>query len=377
MKRVFRYSLILLGLIVAVGGAGYVLKSMRPAPAPVAEATANTGRFEGMEFSPADLTPVVLADLHQAVRLSGTVQPLDQSVIKAEVAATVVDVTVRRGEAVRKGQLLAKLDTRDLTARFREKENNLEGARAALALAEINRNKIRTLVQSGVRAQSSMDETENAYLNAKANVQALEQQVAQARKALGDAAVYAPLDGLVGDRMINPGERVAVDAKLFAIADLATMEMEALVPARDVPRLGVGQRVELRVEGFGDRTFPGEIERINPTAQSGSRSIPVYIRLPNPDRLLRGGMFGSGEAILSEARQAISVPADALRRDQKGAHVFVVVDGRVERRAVDVALSDTVEGMVALGQGVKPGEQVVVPPGLKLVDGLAARIAAR
>src|SRR5690606_38729013 len=153
--------------------------------------------------------------------------------------------------------------------------------------------------------QTALDEAENAWRTARANVAALEQQVAMARKALNDAAIYAPIDGLVAERFVNPGERVAVDARLFSIADLDVMEMEALVPARDVPQLRIGQPVVLRVEGFGDRLFEGHIERINPTAQSGSRSIPVYILLRNGDLSLRGGMFGSGEAILAEAANTV------------------------------------------------------------------------
>ena len=86
--------------------------------------------------------------------------------------------------------------------------------------------------------------------------------------------VHELAHGLVADRLVNPGERVAVDGKLFAIADLDTMEVEALVPARDVPQLKMGQKVTLRVEGFGERAFEGQVDRINPTAQSGSRSIP-------------------------------------------------------------------------------------------------------
>lgn len=371
--------------LAVLGGGGliYVKRKAAGEGSAVPVATASpTPRFEGVEFSPADLTKAERADLRQAVRLSGSLQPLEQTVVRAEVAALVQDVMIRRGETVKKGQILARLDTRDLAAKLRERESNLASARSSLQLAETNRGKAVQLNQRGVKSQAAVDDAENAYNTARANVSAYEQQVIIARKALGDAVIAAPIDGVIADRMVNPGERAPVDGRLFSIADLSIMEMEALVPARDVPRLKLGQKVSLRVEGFTDREFLGRIERINPTVQSGSRSIPVYIRLANPDLSLRGGMFGSGEAILAEARDAVAVPYEALRTDSKGPHVFVLVQkdgepGRIERRAVTPGLTETIQGKVEIQQGLREGETVVSTPGLRLSDGTAARVAGR
>ncbi|WP_300298961.1 efflux RND transporter periplasmic adaptor subunit [Ferrovibrio sp.] len=375
MTRLAKIGLSVLALAIMASGGLYLLKGRQPVKA---ISTAEPARFEGIEFSPADLAEAKIADLRQVVRLSGTLQPLNQSLVRAEVAAVVQDISVRRGESVKKGQLLARLDTADLNARLREKQSNLDSARSALNLAQINRDKAITLTQRGVKSQTALDEAENAWRNARANVAALEQQVTMARKAQGDAAIYAPLDGLVAERYVNPGERVAVDAKLFVIADLDVLEVEALVPARDVPQLKIGQKVLLNVEGFADRPFEGHVERINPTAQSGSRSIPVYVLLKNPEHVLRGGMFGSGEAVLAERRGAVAIPVEALRRDNNNADiVYVLKDSRLERRAVSVALAGTPDGRVAISSGVAAGETVVATPGLRLSDGLPARIAGR
>jgi RND family efflux transporter MFP subunit len=375
MKRGVVIGLGLLGLAVVAGG-GLLLLKGRQSPQATAPTTAAATRFEGIEFSPADLAAAARADLRQVVRLSGTLQPLDQAVLRAEVAALVNEITVRRGERVKKGQLLARLDTADLGARLREKQSNLESARSALNLAEINREKAITLTQRGVKSQTALDEAENAWRNAKANVTALEQQLTMARKGVADAAIYAPMEGLVAERYVNPGERVAIDGKLFTIADLDTIEVETLVPARDVPQLRTGQKVVLRVEGFGDRMFEGHIERINPTAQSGSRSIPVFILLKNPEHILRGGMFGSGEAVLAEKAGTVAVPGEALRQENGSRVVYVLKDGKLQRRNVQVAIEGS-DGRIGIAEGVAEGETVVATPGLRLSDGLAARIAGR
>ncbi|MEK9970694.1 MAG: efflux RND transporter periplasmic adaptor subunit [Ferrovibrio sp.] len=374
MKRMVKIGLSVLVLAVLAGGGLYILKGRQPAKA---VATTESSKFDGLEFSPADLAKAERADLRQVVRLNGSVQPLNQSQLRAEVAAVVNEITVRRGERVKKGELLARLDTSDVGARMREKQSNLESARSALKLAEINREKAITLTQRGVKSQTALDEAENAWRNARANVAALEQQVTVARKSVNDTAIYAPIDGLVAERFVNPGERVAIDAKLFVIADLDTMEVEALVPARDVPQLRVGQKVALHVEGFADRVFDAHIERINPTAQSGSRSIPVYILLKNPEYVLRGGMFGSGEAVLAEKTNVVAIPGEAVRRENGKRVVYVLKDGKLERRDVQVALDGSPDGRIGIAEGVAENETVVVTPGLRLNDGLAARIAGR
>lgn len=377
MRRLAKIGLGVLALALAGGTGLYLFKARQSANAVATAPIGTTARFEGLEFSPADLAEAQMANLRRAVRLSGSLQPFNQTIIRAEVAAVIQEISVRRGERVKKGQLLARLDTADLAARLREKQSNLDSARSSLNLAEINRTKAVTLTQRGVKSQTALDEAENAWRTASANVAALEQQVAMARKAVGDAAIYAPIDGLVAERFANPGERVAVDGKLFSIADLDVMEMEALVPARDVPQLKTGQKVVLRVEGFGDRFFDGHIERINPTAQSGSRSIPVYILLRNPDLTLRGGMFGSGEAILAEAVNVVALPAEALRREGNETVIYVLKDGKLQRRSVSVAIDQTTEGRIGIASGLAAGETVISTPGLRLNDGLSARVAGR
>jgi len=160
---------------------------------PVTATATPAPRFDGVEFSPADLIKAGRADLRQAVRLSGGLQPLEQTVVRAEVAALVQDVLIRRGETVKKGQVLARLDTRDLAARLRERESNLASARSSLQLAETNRGKAVQLNQRGVKSQAAVDDAENAYNTARANVSAYEQQVIMARKALSDAVIAAPI----------------------------------------------------------------------------------------------------------------------------------------------------------------------------------------
>jgi len=318
-----------------------------------------------VELAGVEVTRMVPLRLSDTVRLSGSVAPMEQSAIKAEVAAKLVEVTVREGQAVRKGEVLARFDTADLTAKLNEKLSNLDGAKAQLVLAEKTRSKSAALRRNDIVSETNLDQAQSSLQFQQAQVGALEAQAALARKALRDAVVLSPIDGMVAARSVNAGENLAVNAALFTIVDLRRVEVEATVPADDVARLRTGQTVRLRVEGFGERDFTGTIARINPVARAGSRAIPVYVSLDNADGLLRGGMFASGDALVAEAEGAFALPPVAIRHDDQGDYALIVADGRTERRAV------TRKGVWSRGdlvqvEGLSEGEQAVTAnlPGL-------------
>lgn len=318
-----------------------------------------------IELAAVEVTRVAPRRLSDTVRLSGSVAPMEQSAIKAEVAAKLVEVTVREGQAVRRGQVLARFDTADLTARLNEKLANLEGAKAQLVLAEKTQTKNSTLRAKGIVSESNMDQAQSSFRFQQAQVGALTAQVELAREALRDAVVQSPIDGMVASRSVNPGENLAVNAALFTIVDLSRVEIEATVPADDVARLKAGQTVRLHVEGFGERVFTGIIARINPMARAGSRAIPVYVSVDNTDGALRGGMFANGDALVAEAEGVYALPPAAIRRDDQGDFVLVVVGDRTERRAV-TRRGQWSRGDLVQIDGLAEGDRVVTGnlPGL-------------
>ncbi len=361
-----RFRWLWLALLIAAlagGGAAFLLRARgageTAAPAP------STPTERPVELAAVEVTRVAPLRLADTVRLSGSVAPMEQSAVKAEVAAKLVEVAVREGQAVAKGQRLAQFDAADLTARLNEKLSNLDGARAQLVLAEKTRFKSAALRRNDIVSETNLDQAQSSLQVQQAQVAALEAQVALARKALRDAEVLSPIDGMVASRTVNPGETLAVNAALFTIVDLRRVEVEATVPADDVARLRTGQTARLKVEGFGERDFIGTIARINPMARAGSRAIPVYVSLDNADGLLRGGMFASGEALVAEAEGAFALPPVAVRRDAEGDFALLVAGGRTERRAV------TRKGLWSRGdlvqvEGLADGDRIVTGnlPGL-------------
>jgi membrane fusion protein, multidrug efflux system len=312
-----------------------------------------------LEFTPADLAVVEVRSLTRSIAFSGSLAPMVQTTVKSKVPGEVNRVLVREGETVAAGQLLAQIDTADLASRRDAQLAALEEARAKLSIAEKNRANNQQLLRQKFISQNAFDTTHSAYEAAAAAVRSEEAQVRIATKAMEDAAVRAPFAGIVARRMANAGEKVGVDSALFALVDLARMEIEAPAPASEVPGIRAGQPATFRVDGFGERVFEGRVERINPVAEPGSRAITLYISVANRDGTLKGGMFAKGRIVLDESRRSAVVPASAVREESGQSYVFTVEGGKIARRAVQVGLAEPQQGLVEIASGLEQGMNVV------------------
>jgi len=294
-----------------------------------------------------------------SISITGTLQPRNWTTVKAKVAGDLKTILVREGESVNPGQVLARIDTQDAQARLDEKVADLEGGRAQLALAQKNRANNQALLQQNFISQNAFDSVQSNYQVSDARLKALEAQVALAKKALADTVITAPQAGIVSQRHAQPGEKLPVDGKILTLVDLAQMEVEAAVPAGDIPSIRVGQEVSFRVEGFGERDFRGRIDRINPSTQAGSRSILVYAVLPNQDNALKGGMFAKGSVTLARIESAQVLPLSAVREENGKAYVMRIANDRLEPRAVKLGLRNEDEGVVQIVDGLDAQSRVV------------------
>jgi RND family efflux transporter MFP subunit len=326
-----------------------------------------------LEFTPADIAVVEIRSLTRSIPFSGSLAPVVQTAVKSKVPGEVTRVFVREGEAVTAGQLLAQIDTTDLQSRVDAQAAALEEAKARLNIAEKNRANNQQLLHQKFISQNAYDTTESTFEATAASMRSQEAQLRIARKALDDAAVRAPIAGAVATRSVHPGEKVGVDSALFTLVDLGRMEIEAPAPASEVPSVRVGQNATFGVDGFGDRKFEGRVERINPTAQPGSRAIVLYISVANRDGVLRGGMFAKGQIVLDNPQPAAVVPATAIREESGQAYVFTLEGGKIVHRPVKVGSAQQAEGVVEVLSGLERGMTVVAAR----VSGLKAGAPAR
>lgn len=332
---------------------------------------------EVIEFAESDLAQAETRELRVTISITGTLAPRNWTTVKAKVAGELKEILAREGESVKPGQVLARIDTEDARSRLAEKLADLDGGRAQLALAQKNRDNNLALLRQKFISQNAFDSVHSGYQVAQARLKALEAQLAVAKKALADTVITAPLAGIVSQRHAQPGEKLPVDGKILTLVDLATMELEAAVPAGDIPSIRAGQEVVFRVEGFGEREFRGRIERINPATQSGSRSIVVYAVLPNRDGALKGGMFAKGSVTLHRIESALVLPLSAVRVENGKATVLRIVNGRLEPRAVKLGLRNEDEGVVQIVDGLDAQSRVVRANAGTFKPGAIVKIAPR
>ena len=326
------------------------------------------------EFLQNDLYIVEPGALERVLPLTGSLAPLTEATVKAKVAGELVAVTVREGESVKQGQILARIDLTEVQAKVAAREADTQAAKAQLVWAEKNRNQQKALLDKSFISQSAFDNIQSNYDVAVAKLHAAEAELVVARKSQGDAVLVAPFAGIVSLRHAQPGERVALDAKVVSIVDLSRLQLEASVPPAAIGQVKVGQPISFRVEGFGEREFEGRIERINPSATAGSRSISVYAVIDNREGLLRGGMFAQGALTLSRIDQALAVPATAVREEIGQTYVYAIEDGVVKRKNVKVGAPDAA-GRVQVLDGLAAGERIVRVNLGSLREGVTARLS--
>ncbi|KAF1038979.1 MAG: Macrolide export protein MacA [Herbaspirillum frisingense] len=369
-RRWLRWTLLALILLIA---AAALLKKRVPAPtsAPATAAIVPAA----MEFLPGDLYTVGSGELRQVLPLSGALRALNQASVKARVAGEVQQVLVREGEAVKEGQVLARIDPSDYQAKVDQARGSLVASQGQLDIATQTRNNNQTLLNRGFISRNAFDTAASQFDIAKANVDSARGALEVARKALADTVVRSPIAGLISARNVQPGEKVAVDGKLLDVVDLSQMELEAPVPTNDILKVQIGQEVLVAVEGLPQKVA-GKVVRINPATQSGSRSIMVYVRLDNPQGLLRAGMFADAGLTLERKARVLTVPSTAIQVEDGNAYVYAVENGSLARRPVVTGLQGRAQdgNATEIVSGLNEGAQIVKANLGILREGTAVRV---
>ena len=368
MLRIRRTHLIVAAAaLVAVGG----FAAMRGKPG---NAGLAAPRQAALEFTQADLFIVEPRSLERALPLTGTLMTLTEATVKAKVAGELVEVPVREGQSVARGQVIARIDQTEVQARVAARQADVAAAKAQLVWAEKNRATQKALLDKSFISQNAFDNIQSNYDVAIAKLHAAEADLVVARKSLLDSVLVAPFAGTVAERHAQAGERVALDAKVVTLVDLSRMELEAAIPAAAIGQVKIGQKLQFRVDGFGEREFDGRIERINPATTAGSRSINVYALIDNRDQSLRKGMFAQGGLMLGTISGALVIPASAVREEAGTTYVYALVDGTVKRKPVKAGPADAA-GLVQVLEGLEAGDRIVRSNLGTLREGVTANLA--
>lgn len=312
-----------------------------------------------VEIGPEDYAVAAVSELESGPAFSGTLVPSRQATLRAQLAGTVTETLAEAGEAVGKGQLLARLEVAAIREGLLSAKSAQADAQQGLELALREEQRALALAQAGAIPARDLENAQHRSVAARAALDRAAAQLAGAMKQLDYTEIRAPFAGTLSQRRVSRGDAVQPGGELFTLVDLASIELEAAVVAEDLAALQVGAPVRFAVNGYPGRVFGGRISRINPSADPVTRQLHIYAAIDDPAHMLVGGLFATGR-VVSQSRTGIAVPLEALDLHGLTPAITRIKGGRAEQVAVVLGLRDQFAGKVEVVSGLSTGDTVLV-----------------
>jgi RND family efflux transporter MFP subunit len=300
------------------------------------------------------VTGSLVPEIREAV---GTVQPQFKTTISARLIATIVELPLSAGQRVRKGDLLVRLDDRDLRAKLEQARELLRRAEATHELAQSDYERDKPLFEKAVIPKSEFDQTNLRLKTSAADVAALQKALHDAEVTLGYTVIRSPYDALVIDKLSDVGDLAAPGKPLLTLYEIGRLWLEAAVPEEIAAALHLGERYRVRVDALGQE-FSCRLVEMVPAADPASRTVTARLLLPGLDDLYPG-MFGR-VAVPTGKRVQVLIPVDAVLHVGQLTMVDVAQAGVLRRRAVQVGRR--LGNQIEILSGLAPGETIALAP---------------
>jgi len=361
-------------------------------------------------------------DLPRFFEATGSLAGDQQTDVAPQTSGKVAAVGVEIGSAVRRGQMLVKLDDAELTLKVEQAATQVEQAKAAVRqaeekiglkpgqtfdpnrvaevaaakatfdLAEKELRRAEKLIESGDVSRSFYDEQrarrdqlkeqhDVALAQARQNYAAVEvartnvanaqSQLALARKNLSYALIVSPIDGFVSERTADLGEYVSPQQKVATVVRTNPLRIRIDIPEQAIPEVKVGQSVSITTSAWPDKNFSGHVARIAPNVSAESRTLTVEAEIDNSSGALKPGQFATVRILQERTEPAVLVPSRAIVTEAGVSRLFVIKDGHAEQRVVQ--LGQTEGDLIEVKSGIAADEQVATSGLERLSDGVAVK----
>jgi len=319
---------------------------------------------------PPEAVTTVIAAQEQwpsTINAIGTMAAVRGVTVSADLPGIVEQILFESGDAVREGQTLAILDTR-------QEQAQMAAAEAQRVRARLNFNRMQELLDQQVISKAE-------YESATAQSRETEARVGEIRAAIERKTIRAPFSGILGIRQVNKGQYLAGGDPLVTLQSLNPIYVNVGVPQQVIGQVRVGRSVRITTESLGSVTFEGRVTAIDSVVDETTRNIQVQATLANPDAKLRPGMFVQTEMVLGANQPVIALPASSISYAPYGDSVFVISDmkddkGRTYRgvRQQIVRLGPARGDQIAVLSGIKAGDEIVTSGLFKLRNGAAVEV---
>lgn len=322
---------------------------------------------------PENLAVAVDTVLTAGPLLSGTLEPELAATVRAEVGGSVTEVLVDDGQAVKRGQVLVRIDDTAVRDAYLSARAALRSAEATAQLARRNAERSERLHAGGAIADRDVEDAQTNATTAEGQLADAKARLASAEKQLSKTVLRAPFAGIVANVTVSEGDVVQSGGSLLSVIGPTSLRLEASVPVEDIAAVKPGTDVTFTVSGFERRSFGGKIQLVSPAVDPTTRQVRVIVSIANKERALVAGLFADGR-VATERRQAVVVPRAAI--DSRGIRPIVVrlKGGRVERVEVETGLQDRVSERVEVRRGLASGDTVLLGGAAGLAPGTPATV---
>lgn len=362
MKRWIKWTKwVIAFMVVAAVGVSVMraLQARKTQQETVAAATAANAKAQSVvELAATDVVRAQVKELSVGLPISGSLKAANSAFIKARAAGELQGLTVREGDSVKAGQVIARIDVTEYAARQQQAQDQADAAKAQIAIAQRQFDNNKALVEQGFISKTALDTSLATLNSAQATHRAALSNVDIAKKTMLDTVLRSPISGTVSQRLAQPGERVGIDTRVVEVIDTSRMELEANISAADALSVKVGQTAMLTIEGSA-APVSSQLVRINPNTQAGSRNVLVYFSISNAANL-RQGLFAQGSLGTAKV-SALTVPLSAVRNDKPTPYVQVIEGNVIKHIAVELSQRGEVANTATTGNR---SETVVAVKGL-------------
>ena len=307
--------------------------------------SAAPGGAGGMPPMPVEVSAVIRDTVVDAIAATGQIEAVQSIELRPEVQGRIIDILVREGQPVDAGTALFKVDDAELKAQVAQADAERQLARQALE-------RTKQLMAQHASSTSDLEQAQARSQGADANYDLL-------KTRLDRTVVRAPFAGVVGRRLVSIGTYVSNQTPLITLQSVNPQHASFQVPERYADRLRRGQLVSFQVAALPGKNFSGEVVFVDPVVELPARTILIKARVPNPEHQLQAGMFIEARLATDIRPNALVVPEDAILPVQGSTYVWVVKDGKADRRQVTIGVR-TAGWAEIEGGGVQAGDQVVV-----------------
>lgn len=329
-----------------------------------------------LEFTPGEVTLPQLVAMPERIEFSGPLMAPRTAVVRAKASGTLLALSVAEGSRVKAGQQLGIIDLADLQSRAAERSAGVESAQARVVEAERAHAANEGLARQQFISATALEASRATLETARAQLKSTQAALATSKLGIREAALSAPISGVIGKRSVLPGEKVSAEQELMTVVDLQVLELAGVVGTHQISALKPGQVLSVRVEG-SSAPVQGRIDRIAPSAEPGTRGIRVVVVLANPNETFRAGQYASAVVMLEDPAQRLTVPIASVGQASGQDFVWTLEKGALVRRIVITGRRDSVAGRVEVTQGLTPEMQVLGARFDSLKEGAPAKIVAK